>query len=122
MLLPPTSRSSRSSGSSRFGRKRRHIRKLSVVCRILGALCVVAALLLFISSFFAAPGIQGKKVTLKQRQVSAVFFAAAPVLLLMGVGLNWWKYRFYGRGLKRHSSASAGNGNGAPHVADLPAP
>ncbi len=127
MLLPPASHSSgsHSSGSSRFGRKRRRLRKLAVVCRILSALCVVGALAIFASSFFVASGMRGKEVALRQRKVSAVFFAVSPTLLVLGVGFDWWKHRFYGRGQRRHSDASDhGHGNGqsagAAHAADLP--
>jgi hypothetical protein len=122
MLLPPTSQSSRAGRSSRFGRQRRHIRKLAVVCRILGALCVVAAIALFVSSLFATGGMQAKKVALRQLKVSAVFIAAAPTLLLIGVGLNWWKYRFYGRGQRRRPPEGQGHdrGKGAPRATDLP--
>ncbi|MCX7009325.1 MAG: hypothetical protein NTY53_19105 [Kiritimatiellaeota bacterium] len=130
MLLPPASRSSRSSRSTRFGRERRHLRKLAVVCQLLGGLCVVAAVIFFVMSFFGSHGMQGKKVALTQRKVSAVFLAAAPTLLIFGLGLSWWKYRFYGRGQKRRSSSSAGDGNGhghnggneVPSAAPLPKP
>lgn len=114
MLLPPASRSSQSSRSTRFGRERRRVRKLAMVSRLLGGLCVVAAIILLCSSFFGSHGMQGKKVAQIQLRVSAVFFAAAPALLILGAGLNWWKHRFYGRGQKRRSRPSAppGKGNG----------
>ena len=124
MLLPPASHSSRASRSSRFGRQRRRIRKLSVVCYLLGGLCVLAALAFFASSFFVPLGMQGKKVAHSQRVVSTVFLGAAPTLLIAGLGLGWWKHRFYGRGQRRHSASGSGHGhgqeNGAPSAADLP--
>jgi hypothetical protein len=132
MLLPPTSRSSRSSRSTRFGRERRRIRKLATVSRLLGGLCVVAAIILLGSSFLGSHGMQGKKVAQIQRKVSAVFFVAAPTLLILGVGFNWWKHRFYGRGQKRRSappsagsgdnSQGQGGGNGAASATALPNP
>ena len=64
---------------------------------------------------------QKDKVVRQQRQVAAVFFAASPLLLIVGVGLGWWKYRFYGRGQRRHSEANGhGQGTEAAHAADLP--
>jgi hypothetical protein len=110
MLLPPTTRSSRSSRSTRFGRERRHIRKLAVVCRILGLLCALVAVGFFISSFFVSGGMKRDKVVQAQRQVSLYFLGATPALLILGVGLDWWKHRFYGRGQKRRSSSSDSNG------------
>ncbi len=108
MLLPPTARSSRSNRSTRFGRERRHIRKLAVVCRLLGILCALVAVGFFISS-----RMQEKKVARKQLLVSVGFLTATPALLIMGAGLDWWKHRFYGRGQKRRSPSSNG-GNGGP--------
>jgi len=121
MLLPPTSHSSHTSGSTRFGRQRRRLRKLAVVCRLLGALCVVAAVLFFISS-----RMNEKKIARKQVIAGVIFLSSSPVLLVVGVGLDWWKHRFYGRGQRRHSSSSSangdgqGHGNGAPRAAELP--
>lgn len=126
MLLPPTARSSRSSRSTRFGRERRHIRKLATVCRLLGILCAIVAVGFFVSSYFASSGMQRETPAMKQRKVSLYFLAATPMLLIMGAGLDWWKYRFYGRGQKRRSSSvgsESGNGNGSgnQHADNLPA-
>jgi len=124
MLLPPashSSHSSRTSRSNRFGRRRRRIRKLSVVCRLLGGLCLLAAVFFFVSS-----RMNEKKIARKQVFAGVVFLASAPVLFGVGLGLGWWKDRYYGRGQRRHPEAAA-HGNGprpgaeaAPHVADLP--
>ena len=92
MLLPPTSTSSR---SSRFGRQRRHIRKLASVFRLLGVLCALVSVIFFVSS-----RVQEKKVAHNQVVVSLIFLAVSPTLLTLGFGLDWWKHRFYGRGRK----------------------
>ena len=121
MLLPPTSHSSRSSRSTRFGRERRHVRKLAAVCRLLGILCAIVAVIFFVSS-----QMQEKKVARKQLMVSMGFLAATPTLLILGVGLDWWKHRFYGRGQRRRSSSNNsengnGNGSGNQRAEKLPA-
>ena len=111
MLLPPASRSSHSHRSTRFGRARRRIRKLATVSYILSGLCALAALIFVGISFFTAPGLRGKTVAHSQRVVSVAFIGTAPVLLLLGLGLNFWKHRFYGRGQRRHQHPEAASGD-----------
>lgn len=109
IFIPPTNRSSH---SSRFGRQRRHIRKLAAVFRILAGLCALVSVGFFISSC-----LEEQSIAHRQRIVGVVFLTATPVLLALGLGLDWWKHRFYGRGRgsrshRSHASASAADEDG----------
>ena len=104
ILLPPMTRSSR---SSRFGRQRRHIRKLATLFRTVSILCALISVGFFISS-----RLEAKEIAHRQLMVGVGFLAVSPTLLALGTGLDWLKHRFYGRGrTSRSKAASAQNGN-----------
>ena len=53
-----------------------------------------------------------RDVQRKQYFMAKCFGVAAPLLLVTGFGLDWWKERFYGRSHKSHRHPANGANGG----------